>query len=287
MARHSALTSCPISPLIPVAMAISSESAAKTEFGAISAALASRLAPLGFDSHPFLIGWYNERVGPKFTLPYGDATPAVVVLSRPDMFERTFVPFLVRTATKGEPQVIILPYELRRQAPLIRLLHILLNSHYSSWFLVINLGNYCILVKVEGPVGRVHVPYYGDGEGRALSRPEERGRNARFRVAPEQEAEDFGANCGARLRGRPAVSRRRRRPRAPSKRSKSQGLPGLFASKVWRLVRHQVRCTFTVQFDNMKAKRILTGYATDFSGWRTQYIVEFYQNELLKVRVRL
>ena len=86
-------------------MALSPESAAKTEFGAISAALASRLDPLGFDSHPFLIGWYNERVGPKFALPYGDATPAVVVLSRPDMFERTFVPFLMRPATKGEPQV--------------------------------------------------------------------------------------------------------------------------------------------------------------------------------------
>ena len=88
-------------------MAISPESvsSSKVQFGAISAALASRLDPLGFDAHPFLIGWYNERVGPKFRLPYGDATPAAVVLSRPDMFERTFVPFLIKVATKVEPEV--------------------------------------------------------------------------------------------------------------------------------------------------------------------------------------
>ena len=94
-------------------MAISPESAAaKAEFGAICADVASRLDPLGFESHPFLIGWYNERVGPKFKLPYGDATPAVVVLSRPDMFERTFVPFLVKAAASGEPEVKFLPFEL-------------------------------------------------------------------------------------------------------------------------------------------------------------------------------
>ena len=114
MARHSSLTcSCLLSPFIPVAMAISPESVRQAEFGAMSAAVASRLDPLGFDSHPFLIGWYNERVGPKFRLPYTDDTPAVVVLSRPDMFERTFVPFLVRGAVNGEAQVIFLHFELR------------------------------------------------------------------------------------------------------------------------------------------------------------------------------
>lgn len=94
-------------------MAISPESVRQAEFGAMSAAVASRLDPLGFDSHPFLIGWYNERVGPKFRLPYTDDTPAVVVLSRPDMFEKTFVPFLVRGAVNGEAQVIFLHFELR------------------------------------------------------------------------------------------------------------------------------------------------------------------------------
>ena len=91
----------------------------------------------------------------------------------------------------------------------------------------------------------MHVPHDGDGEGGALPRPEERGHNARFRVAPEQEAEDFGANGGARLWGRQAVSRRRRRPGTPFEHSQSEGLSGLFASKVWRLVRHQVRCSLS------------------------------------------
>ena len=89
-------------------MAISPQSVTKAEFGTISAALASRLDPLGFESHPFLVGWYNERVSPKFRLPYSDATPAVVVLSRPDMFERTFLPFLVKMATNGKPEVILI-----------------------------------------------------------------------------------------------------------------------------------------------------------------------------------
>ena len=74
-------------------------SAAQTDFAsAVCAPLASRLGPLGFECHPFLVGWYNERVGPKFKLPYGDDTAAVVVLSRPDMFELTFVPVSVHNS---------------------------------------------------------------------------------------------------------------------------------------------------------------------------------------------
>jgi methylmalonic aciduria homocystinuria type C protein len=63
------------------------------------------LDPLGFECHPLLVGWYNERVGAKFALPFPHSTFAVVVLSRPDMFEKSFIPFLAdaaRSHNEGE-----------------------------------------------------------------------------------------------------------------------------------------------------------------------------------------
>ncbi|XP_059088810.1 cyanocobalamin reductase / alkylcobalamin dealkylase-like [Tigriopus californicus] len=59
--------------------------------------------PGGFEAHPFLVKSYNELVGPKFRLDYPDHTLAWVVLSRPSMFENTFLPFLKRT--KNDPGV--------------------------------------------------------------------------------------------------------------------------------------------------------------------------------------
>ena len=49
---------------------------------------------LGFEAHPFKIGWYNESVGEKFTLPYTDDTLAFVIVSQPSMFEKAFLPFI-------------------------------------------------------------------------------------------------------------------------------------------------------------------------------------------------
>ena len=49
---------------------------------------------LGFETHPFKIGWYNESVGEKFALPYSDDTLAFVIISRPCMFEKAFLPFI-------------------------------------------------------------------------------------------------------------------------------------------------------------------------------------------------
>jgi len=54
----------------------------------------SILEPLGFEVHPFLIGWYNEQVSPKFHLDYPSRTLAFIVISRPSMFEDAFLPFL-------------------------------------------------------------------------------------------------------------------------------------------------------------------------------------------------
>ncbi|KAJ8279021.1 hypothetical protein COCON_G00060870 [Conger conger] len=60
----------------------------------IRSALYDALTPLGFEVYPFKIGWYNAVLSSSLHLPYADDTLAVVVLSTPSMFERTFRPFL-------------------------------------------------------------------------------------------------------------------------------------------------------------------------------------------------
>ncbi|XP_053103280.1 cyanocobalamin reductase / alkylcobalamin dealkylase isoform X2 [Hemicordylus capensis] len=52
------------------------------------------LENLGFEIHPFKVGWYNAVLPPGFHLPYSDNTLAFVVLSVPAMFEKAFKPFL-------------------------------------------------------------------------------------------------------------------------------------------------------------------------------------------------
>lgn len=42
------------------------------------------------------IGWYNESVQEPFKLPYNDHALAALFISRPDMFEKTFLPFFVK-----------------------------------------------------------------------------------------------------------------------------------------------------------------------------------------------
>lgn len=64
---------------------------------ALNSRLNDFLNPLGFETHPFLVGWYNDKVGDKFRLSFPADTLAFVVLSRPSMFENTFVPFVSRS----------------------------------------------------------------------------------------------------------------------------------------------------------------------------------------------
>ena len=42
----------------------------------------------------FQVGWYNDRVAEVFKLPYSYNTAAVVLLSVPEMFDLSFIPFL-------------------------------------------------------------------------------------------------------------------------------------------------------------------------------------------------
>ena len=54
----------------------------------------SLLCPHGFEVHPFLTGWYNQLVAPKFHLDHPEDTLAFVIISQPAMFEKAFLPFL-------------------------------------------------------------------------------------------------------------------------------------------------------------------------------------------------
>ena len=63
----------------------------------LGADIAEQLGPSGFELHPFLVGWYNERVGEKFFLNFPADTLAFVVISQPSMFENAFLPYLAST----------------------------------------------------------------------------------------------------------------------------------------------------------------------------------------------
>jgi len=59
------------------------------------------LVPHGFELHPFLTGWYNDQVSPKFQLNYPENTLAFIAISTPSMFERAFLPFLSSKSRSG------------------------------------------------------------------------------------------------------------------------------------------------------------------------------------------
>ncbi|GFY61864.1 methylmalonic aciduria and homocystinuria type C protein homolog, partial [Trichonephila inaurata madagascariensis] len=55
---------------------------------------------LGFEFHPFKIGWYNSFVRPIFKLDYNEDTVAFLIISSPKMFERAFIPFLQKQSNQ-------------------------------------------------------------------------------------------------------------------------------------------------------------------------------------------
>ncbi|OQV13132.1 Methylmalonic aciduria and homocystinuria type C protein-like protein [Hypsibius exemplaris] len=71
-----------------------------TEYSAEVHALLSKLKllvePQGFEVYPFLIGWYNETVEEVFQLKYPEDTVAFLFISTPSMFEKAFVPFVLK-----------------------------------------------------------------------------------------------------------------------------------------------------------------------------------------------
>jgi len=65
-----------------------------TEVASVTGGIEEVLGPLGFESHPFLVDWYNKQVSVKFQLAYPPSTLATVIISRPAMFENAFLPFI-------------------------------------------------------------------------------------------------------------------------------------------------------------------------------------------------
>jgi len=68
---------------------------------ALQTQLEDILDKYGFELHPFLVGWYNEQVSPKFQLSFPPETLAFVVISQPSMFEKAFLPFLTQESRTG------------------------------------------------------------------------------------------------------------------------------------------------------------------------------------------
>lgn len=59
------------------------------------------LEPVGFEVHPFKIGWYNDKVLPVFKLDYSPDTLAFNVISTPTMFDKAFKPYVCRQECTG------------------------------------------------------------------------------------------------------------------------------------------------------------------------------------------
>ncbi|CAN8010041.1 unnamed protein product [Ixodes pacificus] len=75
------------------------------EIDRISTLLDEILTPLGIESHPFKIQWYNDRVPGAFKFQRHPDTLCFVSLSTPSTFEKAFLPFVLndRNLTLKDP----------------------------------------------------------------------------------------------------------------------------------------------------------------------------------------
>ncbi|TRY59160.1 hypothetical protein DNTS_032408 [Danionella cerebrum] len=64
-------------------------------------AFSDTLKPQGYEVYPFKVGFYNAVVSPAHHLQYSSDSLALVVLSTPSMFERSFLPFLRSEGCEG------------------------------------------------------------------------------------------------------------------------------------------------------------------------------------------
>lgn len=56
--------------------------------------LECRCGGSGVSCHPFLLGWYHDKVAAPFHFPCSEDTLAVLLVSTPAMFEQLFIPYL-------------------------------------------------------------------------------------------------------------------------------------------------------------------------------------------------
>lgn len=59
------------------------------------------LSPLGYETYGFKTGWYNDKVAENFKLKYAYDTFAILVISTPDMFDKSLIPFIIREECLG------------------------------------------------------------------------------------------------------------------------------------------------------------------------------------------
>lgn len=71
----------------------------------VAAVLEQLLSPVGIETYPFKILWYNERVPDAFKFPHQTDTLCFVALSTPSTFEKAFLPFILdnRNSTIKDP----------------------------------------------------------------------------------------------------------------------------------------------------------------------------------------
>lgn len=67
--------------------------------------------PKGFEINFFKVGSYNSIVSKSFLLPHGKDTLAMVVISKPCMFELTFIPFVVNAWNEAKTRSVDLNVE--------------------------------------------------------------------------------------------------------------------------------------------------------------------------------
>lgn len=65
------------------------------QIDSIAAVLEQLLSPVGIETYPFKISWYNECVPDVFEFPYHPDTLCFVAISTPSTFEKAFLPFIL------------------------------------------------------------------------------------------------------------------------------------------------------------------------------------------------
>uniref|UniRef100_A0A131YCX3 Cyanocobalamin reductase (cyanide-eliminating) n=1 Tax=Rhipicephalus appendiculatus TaxID=34631 RepID=A0A131YCX3_RHIAP len=61
----------------------------------VAAVLEQLLSPVGIETYPFKISWYNECVPDAFKFPHQPDTLCFVAISTPSTFEKAFLPFIL------------------------------------------------------------------------------------------------------------------------------------------------------------------------------------------------
>ncbi|XP_065564745.1 cyanocobalamin reductase / alkylcobalamin dealkylase-like isoform X2 [Artemia franciscana] len=88
----------------------------------------------GLNYHFLKVGWYNEKVTKPFRLNYDPNAAAFVVISSPEMFEKTFIPFLLKRHCIGEGDPLDESLANHLKSLEHRIYGVCLHPRYGGWF---------------------------------------------------------------------------------------------------------------------------------------------------------